>query len=169
MENIQVIPSQRVFPLGSKRRKNRILVIGLGNLLLRDDGVGVHAIRRLREAPHPRILLAEVGTAVLDSLHLLEWADKILAIDAMAAGGKPGTVYSFGVPDVADRGLPTSLHELGLLSALRFLPRQKGPAIQILGVEPESIEYGLELTPAVHQALPLVLRRAKEVVAGWRS
>jgi hydrogenase maturation protease len=97
-----------------------------------------------------------VGTAVLDSLHLLSWADKILAIDAMVAGGKPGTVYSFGGPDVEKRGIRTSLHELGLLSALRFLPRQKNPEIQILGIEPETIEYGLELTSAVQKALPLV-------------
>jgi hydrogenase maturation protease len=144
------------------------LVVGLGNLLLRDDGVGIHAVRALREKPLPRAIFAEVGTAVLDSLHLLSWADKILAIDAMAAHGKPGTLYSFKVPDVEESGTSISLHELGLLSALRFLPREKGPEIQILGIEPETIEYGLELTPAVQEALPLVTRTAKEIVARWR-
>ncbi|MCX5912620.1 MAG: hydrogenase maturation protease [Deltaproteobacteria bacterium] len=155
--------------MGAERKRNRILVVGLGTLLLRDDGVGVHAIRTLREKPLPRAIFAEVGTAVLDSLHLLSWADKILAIDAMAAGGKPGTVYSFGVPDVEEKGTRTSLHELGLLSALRFWPRQKNPEIQILGIEPETIEYGLELTPAVQQALPLVTRTVEEIVAHWRN
>ncbi len=153
----------------TERKRTRILVVGLGNLLLRDDGVGVHAVRALREKPLPRTLCAEVGTAVLDSLHLLSWADKILAIDAMAAGGKPGAVYSFGVPDVEETGNRASLHELGLLSVLRFLPRQKDPEIAILGVEPETIEYGLDLTPAVQQALPLVTRTAEEIVARWRN
>jgi hydrogenase maturation protease len=153
----------------AERKKPRILVVGLGNLLLRDDGVGVHAVRALREKPLPRILCAEIGTAVLDSLHLLSWADKILAIDAMAAGGIPGSVYSFGVGDVAEKGAPASLHEIGLLSALRFLPPAKGLEIQILGIEPETIGYGLELTPAVRQALPLVTRTAREIVARWKN
>jgi len=104
-----------------------------------------------------------VGTAVLDSLHLLSWADKILAIDAMAAHGNPGTLYSFRVPDVEENGTSISLHELGLLSALRFLPREKDLEIPILGIEPETIEYGLELTPAVQKALPLVTRTARKL------
>ncbi|MBP1712223.1 MAG: hydrogenase maturation protease [Deltaproteobacteria bacterium] len=153
----------------AERKRPRILVVGLGNLLLRDDGVGVHAVRALREKPLPRILCAEVGTAVLDSLHLLSWADKVLAIDAMAAGSKPGTVYSFGVMDVAENRAPASLHELGLLSALRFLPRKTKTEIRILGIEPEIIEYGLELTPAVRQALPRVTQAAKEIVALWKN
>lgn len=153
----------------AERKKPRILVAGLGNLLLRDDGVGVHAVRALREKPLPRILCAEIGTAVLDSLHLLSWADKILAIDAMAAGGIPGSVYSFGVGDVAENGAPASLHEIGFLSALRFLPPAKGLEIQILGIEPETFGYGLELTPAVRQALPLVTRTAREIVARWKN
>ncbi len=141
----------------------------MGNLLLQDDGVGVHAIRRLREAPHPRILLAEVGTAVLDSLHLLNWADKILAIDAMATGGKPGTVYEFGVQDVEGKGPRASLHELSLLSALRFLPQNRPPEIKILGIEPETIAYGLNLSPTVHAALPLVTHTAREIAGRWRG
>jgi hydrogenase maturation protease len=139
----------------------------LGNFLLRDDGVGVHAVRALREKPPRRALCAEIGTAVLDSLHLLSWADKILAVDAMAAGGKPGAVYSFGVADILENGSPVSLHELSLLSALRFLPREKGREIRVLGVEPERIEYGLELTPAVQQSLPLVTSTVRELIAGW--
>jgi hydrogenase maturation protease len=87
----------------------------------------------------------------------------------MAAGGKPGTVYSFGVPDVEEKATRTPLHEFGLLSALRYLPRQKNPEIQILGIEPKTIEHGLELTPAVQQALPLVTRTAKEIVSRWRN
>lgn len=167
MGSMPETPPKRIFPLGSKRRKNRILVVGLGNLLLRDDGVGVHAIRKLKETPSPKILMAEVGTAVFDALHLFEWADKILAIDAMAAGGRSGTVYEFRVPDVEEKGFQTSLHELGLLSALRFFPGEKIPEIKILGVEPENIAYGMTLSPPVEAALPGLIRAAKEIVARW--
>jgi hydrogenase maturation protease len=152
-----------------KNRRLRILIAGLGNLLLKDDGVGVHAVRALQQDPPPGALIAEVGTALLDGLHLLEWADKILAIDAMQAGGSPGTVYAFGVDDVAQPKLRASLHELSLITALRLISRKVPPEIAILGVEPETIDYGLELSPAVISALPQLTAAARDIVDRWRK
>src|SRR5512139_4200703 len=103
------------------RRRPRILVVGLGNLLLKDDGVGVHAVRALQNGVPRGVRAVEVGTAVLDALHLVEWADRILAIDAMASGGHPGTIYRFGIEDVAEAAVKASLHEVDLLAAVRFL------------------------------------------------
>ena len=97
------------------------MVAGLGNVLLKDDGVGVHAVRELKKVLPRRILAVEVGTAVLDALHLFEWADRIIGIDAMQAGGPPGSIYSFGVEDVDDPGVKASLHEMGLIAGLRFI------------------------------------------------
>ncbi len=152
-----------------KSRKPRILVAGLGNLLLMDDGVGVHAVQELQKAPPEGAVVAEVGTAVLNALHLIEWADKILALDAMQAGGAPGTVYAFGVDDVDRGGIQASLHELNLLAALGFLKNKTRPEIVILGVEPERIDYGLELTPAVAAALPQLTAAVRELVERWKS
>jgi hydrogenase maturation protease len=149
------------------RKGPRILIAGLGNLLLTDDGVGVHAVKELQTDSAPDLCVVEVGTAVLDALHLFEWADKILAIDAMQAGGAPGTIYSFGLDDVADAS-PVSLHEIGLVSAFRFIPEKARPEIRILGVEPEVIDYGLDLSPAVAAALPKLVQTARETVAEWR-
>jgi len=145
----------------------KILIAGLGNLLLRDDGVGVHAVHELQKAPRPGVRLVEVGTAVLDALHLFEWADKILAIDAMRAGGSPGTLYSFGVAEVEDPP-QASLHELGLLSALRFLAEGKRPPVVILGVEPAVIDYGLDLSPEVQSALPGLNQSVRKMVDAWQ-
>jgi len=151
------------------RKELRILIVGLGNLLLRDDGVGVHAIRELQRNPQLGILPVEVGTAVLDALHLFEWADRILAIDAMQAGGSAGTLYSLRVSDVEDRGPRGSLHELNLLAALRFLPNGKRPEIVILGVEPGIIDNGINLSPEVAAALPVVIHSIREVVEYWQG
>lgn len=148
-------------------RGTRILVAGLGNLLLQDDGAGVHAVRLLEQDPPPGICLAEVGTAVVDALHLLEWAGYVLAVDALQAGGAPGTVYRCASGDVADEGLPASLHELGLLSVLRMLAPEAAPEVAILGVEPQVIDYGLELSPAVQAALPTVEAAVRSIVDGW--
>jgi hydrogenase maturation protease len=155
--------------LKPKPRPPRILIAGLGNYLLQDDGVGVHAVKALQQTPLPGVIVAEVGTAVLGALHLLEWAEKILAIDAMQAGGAPGTLYAFKVDEVAGPGLQTSLHELNLLAALRFLPRQAKPEILIVGVEPQTIDYGLDLSPAVAAALPELAREVRQIVSAWRN
>lgn len=88
-----------------------IIVAGLGNLLLRDDGVGVHVIKTLQKDQIQDIITVEVGCAVFDSLHLLEAADKILLIDAMEAGGSPGSVYLCDLSDIDGRpgaGFPAS-------------------------------------------------------------
>lgn len=150
------------------RRKPRILIAGLGNVLLQDDGVGVHAARILAQDPLPGVQAVEIGTWVLDALHLFEWADHILAIDAMQAGGTPGTIYRFSPKDVATGGIQTSLHELSLISALRFLPIPPDPHITILGVEPAVIDYGLELSPDVARAIPDLLQAVRDIVTGWR-
>jgi len=150
-------------------RAPRILVAGLGNLLLMDDGVGVHAVKELQKIPPDGAVVAEVGTAVLSALHLLEWADKILALDAMQAGGIPGTLYAFGVEDVDRGGIQASLHELSLLAALGFLQNKTKPEIVIFGVEPERIDYGLELTSAVAAALPQLTAAVREQVRQWRK
>jgi hydrogenase maturation protease len=141
-------------------RPTRTLVVGLGNVLLKDDGVGVHAVRELRKVLPRRIVTVEVGTAVLDALHLFEWADRIIGIDAMQAGGAPGTIYSFGVDDVEDRGVQASLHEMGLIACLRFLKGRR-PAISMLAVEPEIIDSGLELSAPVREALPKLIQAAR--------
>ena len=101
----------------------------------------------------PGVLAVEVGTAVLDALHLFEWADRILAIDAMQAGGSAGTLYSARVSDIEDHSPQASLHELSLLAALRFLSNGERPEIVILGVEPGIIDYGIDLSPKVEAAL----------------
>ena len=147
----------------------RILVAGLGNVLLQDDGVGVHAVREICKHRHSGVVVAEVGTAVFDALHLLEWADKILVIDAMKAGHPPGTIYLLAGDSVEQRPSQTSLHELSLLSALNFIPRDLNPEIMVLGIEPEKIDYCLELTPLLRAGLPRVVQEAKNIFNRWKQ
>jgi hydrogenase maturation protease len=151
------------------RRRPRILVAGLGNLLLQDDGVGVHAVRALHHGVPRGVRAVEVGTAVLDALYLVEWADRILAIDAMAAGGAPGTIYRFGIADVAEAAVKASLHEVDLVAALRFLTNGHRPEIAVLGVEPATIGAGLELSPSVQAAMPRLVTAAQDIVTRWRA
>lgn len=146
------------------------LIAALGNLLLMDDGVGVHVVRELQKDPPPGSLPVEVGTAVLDALHLIERSEKILAIDAVQAGKPPGTVYGFDVSKAGQDQRHVSLHELSLTGVLRLVPEHLRPReIMILGVEPERIDYGLELSPSVEAAVPKVVEFAREIIARWNA
>ena len=151
----------------TKRRRPRILIAGLGNEILMDDGVGIHAVRALRDNLTKGVRAVEVGTSVLDALHLFEWADNVLAIDAVEAGRDTGTIYRFDVGDAEQTPVQASLHELSLVAALRFLPESARPQVTILGVEPETIDYGLELSPKVQASLAGLVRAARDIVAEW--
>lgn len=130
----------------------------------------MHACRAwLAEPPTPRhYLVAEVGTAVLNATHLLEWADCLLILDAMCAGGPPGTLYSARPDELEAEPAKVSLHDLSLLGALRMLPRRP-QRIAIMGVEPESIAVGTELSVAVARAVPKLVLEAKRVLTRWQN
>lgn len=109
-----------------------------------------------------------MGCAVLDALHLLEWAENILLIDAMKAGRSPGTVYWVPSLEELDGGpVPASLHELSIVQALRMIDRTRSPEVSIIGIEPEIIDYGLDLSPSVEAALPLVLHTGEKTIEKW--
>jgi hydrogenase maturation protease len=114
------------------------------------------------------VVAAEVGTAVLFALHLFEQADKVLAIDAMQAGGEPGQIYAFGLDAIENSPVKTSLHDFGLRSVFEFLPAHR-PEVLVLGVEPAVIDYRLTLSPRVEAALPRVVAEAGAIVKRWRA
>lgn len=148
-------------------REAKLLIVGLGNTLLRDDGIGVRTVRALQVKGYSKALVVEVGTAVLDALHLFEWADKVIAIDSMVGGGPPGTIYMCDIETMADPDQPVSLHQLTLIESLRFIPKAARPNVTILGVEPEVIDYGLDLSPGVEEAVPRLIEIIERLTAAW--
>lgn len=150
--------------------RHNILIAGLGNLLLQDDGVGVHVVQALQQDPdQDGVVVAEIGAAVLRATHLLEWADRIIALDAVKAGGAPGTVYLMDGADAQRTQGPQSMHELNLTGAYQFLPEGHRPRVTVVGVEPAVIDYGLELTPAVAAAVPRVAETVRAIVQTLRT
>jgi hydrogenase maturation protease len=142
-----------------------VLIVGLGNSLLQDDGVGVHAARLLKTDPPPGADVIEGGTDLMSLVPYLERYPQVLALDAMDAGGRPGTLYECALEDLERPGQRVSLHELGLLSVLAFIDPAQCPKIAILGIQPERIGYGLELSANLQARLPEVAGAARELVA----
>jgi hydrogenase maturation protease len=155
--------------------RKRTVIVGVGNILLKDEGIGVHVVRVLQEmslaSPKEEVEVVDGGTspAAFDSA---EGVDKLIIVDAARGGGEPGTIYRF-TPDQVSGGpkLLTSLHDLGLLDSLRMMESLGNPPREtvIIGVEPAEVDWGLELTPALRGKLPDVVRRVVEEQAGAGS
>ena len=143
--------------------KNRIAVIGLGNELMADDGVGIHAIRRLRTVLPPEAPCVEIGTASLQAQDICEQSDIVIALDAVQANGSPGSVYLLDITDVATPEAE-SLHSLSLAGVIRLIPPARRPRVLVVGVEPARVEYSLTLSEPVEAALPRVICVVCEIV-----
>jgi hydrogenase maturation protease len=150
-------------------KRGKILVLGVGNLLLSDEGVGVHAAREMMEMDlPPEVLVVEGGTDGFGLMHVLLEADRVILIDAVKGGGQPGSIYRFEIedcppfPDV----FKTSVHQISILEVIN-LSGLIGPTPRttIIGIEPICLEMGMELSPQVARAIPKVIRLVKEEVA----
>jgi hydrogenase maturation protease len=155
----------------------RVLVLGLGNLLLSDEGIGVHVAHELQKQDLPaNVEVVDGGTAAIDVILSQQGLDKLVVVDAVRFGNRPGTAYKtrlnaeeknelacfFG----SDEGSMISLHQLGLINALAVaeklncLPRE----IIIIGVEPSQISPGLQLTEQVEQTVPKIINTVLEEI-----
>jgi len=138
-----------------------ILVLGIGNILLRDEGVGVRVIERMREVDLPEgVELVDGGTAGADLLDTLAERRKVIIVDAVQADCEPGAVIRFGADDLAKperEGI--SLHELGLYEALMMTERIgcAPEEVVVFGVKPKEVGYGLELTKEIEAIVPDII------------
>jgi len=138
-------------------RAGKIFVLGVGNLLLGDEGVGVHLIQRLREMEiDERVELIDGGTSLLDFLLRMEDISKLIIVDAIKLGGKPGKTYKICVDGSLLKGIKgiTSLHQMGVGETLVIAQKMgKLPPTVIIGIEPKKIAYGLELSPEIEREM----------------
>jgi hydrogenase maturation protease len=140
--------------------KGKTLVVGMGNLLLWDEGVGVHVLQEMKKMKLSEGLeLLDIGTSTMDLIYSLNGVGKLIVIDAMRAGGAPGTIYECSPEDLLPKeGSPISLHEIGLLETLS-MAQKKGMRIEtmIIGVEPKVLEWGIELSVEVASKIPNII------------
>lgn len=154
-------------------RADKVVVLGVGNLLLRDEGVGVHLIQKLRETEiGEEVELVDGGTSILDFIPQAEDVSKLIIVDAIKLGGKPGKTYRICVDDSllkAERGM-TSLHQLGVVETLAIAQKMgKLPHTVIIGIEPKDMGYGLELSPEVERKMGKMVNLILEEVRDKRN
>ena len=147
----------------------KVIVLGMGNLLLRDEGIGVHVANVLQGSPIPDNVSLEVidGGTLPDAVLSLDTADKLIVVDAVQTGGEAGAIYRFHPEDIdLDEVTITSLHQISLLENLWLLERfGDGPKdVVIIGVEPEDISLGLELSGKLQQRIPQIVTTVIEEI-----
>lgn len=157
-------------------KKMKTAVVGFGNILMGDEGVGVHIVQELQKnysacgkkhsnTVNHSVEFIDGGTAALDVLLSIGSVDKLIIVDAVKKGGRPGDVYRFH-PELVEKIFngfgkhDTSLHDLGVIEALKVsavldrIPKE----IIFIGVEPEDITPKMELSSAVKKEIPKIMK-----------
>lgn len=131
---------------------------------MRDDGLGVRAVERLRERGVPGdVEVIDAGTALMDVLPYLGDAEKVVLVDAVRTGGEPAAIYRLPLGELEKRmnrpGPKCSLHEVELLEALE-LARLENVTLDnavVIAMEPARVEPGMGLSEQVERAMPRLL------------
>jgi len=145
----------------------KLLVLGVGNILLMDEGIGVHAVHEFwkeKQAFDETLIdFIDGGTFTQDIFFLFEGYEQILVLDIVRAGQKPGTIYSLEEDDlVKNEKQMLSLHDVDLLDSLDMAGmRGHRPTLKVVGIEPAKINWGTEMTPVLIKAFPSFMKVAR--------
>jgi len=146
------------------------LVLGLGNLILQDEGVGIHAIRALEAGEGgplpPGVTTLDGGTGGFQLVGDIQEHDHVIMIDATLDGRPPGTVTVIEPRRAADFPPLLSAHEIGIRDMIEAMTLTGDiPRIHLITISAANInDIGMELTPAVRAAIPEVIARVKALL-----
>lgn len=142
-------------------------VVGAGNILMRDDGIGVRMVEAVSErfcgndgSSDERVEFYDAGTAILELMPELSKHEVLLIVDALIGGEEPGAVYVLEREDLSqrvhDRPTKMSLHQVSLLEALEMAELEgiRHGRVRIMGIEPERVEPGMEFSKSLTAKLP---------------
>jgi hydrogenase maturation protease len=150
-----------------------ITLLGLGNILMRDDGVGVHAVKVIQErfAVPPELDIVDGGTSGLDLLPFIEGRERVLFVDAVDFGKEPGFIGELVNDDIPAffTKNKSSLHHIGLTDVLatarllNILPQE----VCLIGIQPQGIEMGLDLTEVMQGKLERLVGLIIDKLRDW--
>lgn len=147
----------------------KVLVLGIGNIILSDDGFGIYAAQELnkKEVLPSNVLVLDIGTAAASYLYEISNCSNIIIIDALCAGNPPGTIYQMTDTDITY--MPVKLaetHELSIISVIHQARMLTGLPTKVIiyGVEPYTLEIGYKLSPIVEMAVSKVIKLIEESI-----
>jgi len=150
----------------NSKKKKKVLILGIGNILHKDDGLGVFIVNEIinsvKDLPK-YVEVADGGVLGYDLLPLMSGREKIVIVDALKMGDEPGSIYKFPAKHLTDTNNKFSLHEMGVKKIIDMLSiTGENPEIEIIGVVPDdinSLEIGISdsVKKAVPKAVELIL------------
>jgi hydrogenase maturation protease len=147
--------------IASTASRSPVLVMGIGNILLRDEGVGIRVIEAMRGMSlPPGVELVDGATGGLDLIDVVSGRRKLIVIDAADGDYKPGSIFRLSPEDLAPAGegsIPQ--HEMGLLETLKAVAQigSSPEEVVIFGIQPEVIAWGLDLSDELAAVVPRVI------------
>lgn len=133
-------------------------VLGIGNALLRDEGIGCHVTNALAEIPLPDVKIIDGGTCP-DVWQFIGNTEKLVIVDAVSGGGMPGQIYRFHPDDITLEQKPLlSVHDMSFVDNLRLMQLWHNISeTVIIGIEPKEINWGLELSQELQCKMPQII------------
>ncbi len=154
----------------------KILILGIGNTLLTDEGVGVHVVRALAGcfAPEDEVELLDGGTLSFTLAGPIETAEALVVVDAAELKAAPGEVRVFegeAMDAFLASNRKSSVHEVGLLDlmAIARLTGHWPERRALLAIQPEKVDWGEALSTKVALAVPLACEYIEQLVGAWRD
>jgi hydrogenase maturation protease len=141
-------------------QKKKFLILGLGNIILKDEGVGVYVAQRMQQMSlPPYVEVLDGGIKGLDLLDFIEDREKVVVVDAVKAGTQPGTLFRFTDKDLAGKkGVLRAAHGIDFSDVITIAAMTgKKPDVVFLGIEPEDLDVGMELSPLIEKNIPVLI------------
>jgi len=155
---------------------NKVLILGIGNSLLRDEGAGIHALNHLRErlAGRGDIDFLDGGTLSFTLAGAIGETSRLIVIDAAQLDAAPGHSQVFEGAEMdafIGSNRKRSVHEVSLLDLLAIarLSDHLPPQRALIGIQPAEIDWGEHPSPAVAAAIPGVCQQAMQLIEEWQS
>jgi hydrogenase maturation protease len=157
-------------------KSDSVLVLGLGNILLTDEGVGVHIVNRLAEelSSAPGVEFMDGGTLSFMLANAIVSTDALIVVDTAALNAAPGTIQVFegdAMDQFISTGEKSSVHEVSLSDLLAvaalegLLPARRA----LVGIQPQNFDWGERPTEAVENAIPRACETVMEITRRWQS
>ena len=158
----------------TEKNRNQITILGIGNTLYTDEGLGVHALAALQEkyGMDQQVELVDGSTDGMSLLGPVEDTDYLIVIDAINAGKEGGHIIELHGNDIpAYYGIKMSIHQLGFQEVLLASKlREKYPKnIVMIGMQPTSLELGIGLSETNEAQLPELIKLVEQQVNKWKN
>jgi len=165
-----------MFSADNQKNNKKTLVLGIGNTLLSDEGIGIHVLRELQNNSQSQddIEYMDGGTLSFTLASPIENCNQFIVIDASEIKSNPGAVKVFENDEMdtfITSGNKKSVHEVGLVDVMSIallagnLPSKRA----LVGIQPDSLDWGPEPTHAVQQAIPEACQQIRDLLQRWQA